>query len=162
MSTTGHVHDLSVPRGLLLGAAALIGATLLAVATMRLNGVDPSSRSTAEVVAVRELRFEDRPDGSVLVFEARGASVDAEPLRVIEPGTHGFLRGALRALVRARHLAGLRAPTPFRLTAHADGRLTLDDPVTGERVDLESFGPTNAAAFARLLPASGSTAPQPR
>ena len=42
------------------------------------------------------------------------------------------------------------------LTARADGRLTLVDPATSERVDLESFGPTNAAVFAQLL-----AAPQP-
>jgi hypothetical protein len=35
----------------------------------------------------------------------------------------------------------------------AVARLTLADPATGERVDLESFGPTNAAAFAQLLTA---------
>ena len=29
--------------------------------------------------------------------------------------------------------------------------LTLDDPATGERVDLDSFGPTNVAEFARFL-----------
>ena len=36
--------------------------------------------------------------------------------------------------------------------AVADGRLTLVDPGTGRRVDLESFGPTNSAVFAQLLP----------
>ena len=33
------------------------------------------------------------------------------------------------------------------------GSLTLVDPATSERVDLESFGPTNAAVFAQLLAA---------
>jgi hypothetical protein len=37
------------------------------------------------------------------------------------------------------------------LIGHADGRLTLLDPMTGTRVDLGSFGPTNAAVFARFL-----------
>jgi hypothetical protein len=40
---------------------------------------------------------------------------------------------------------------PFELAARADGRLTLTDPATGARIDLESFGPTNAGVFARLL-----------
>jgi putative photosynthetic complex assembly protein len=40
---------------------------------------------------------------------------------------------------------------PFELIAQADGRLTLHDPATGKRVELESFGPTNAANFSRLL-----------
>jgi len=66
-------------------------------------------------------------------------------------GSGGFLRGALRALVRHRRLAGLGAEAPFLLVAHADGRLTLEDPATRHRVDLESFGPTNSAVFAQLL-----------
>ena len=40
---------------------------------------------------------------------------------------------------------------PFKLIARTDGRLTLFDPVTGQRIDLESFGPTNAAVFAPFL-----------
>jgi hypothetical protein len=36
------------------------------------------------------------------------------------------------------------------LQAHADGSLTLDDPSTGERINLESFGPTQRATFAAL------------
>jgi hypothetical protein len=40
--------------------------------------------------------------------------------------------------------------------AHPDGRLTLEDPATGRRMDLSAFGPSNAAVFARVL--SNSTA----
>ena len=36
------------------------------------------------------------------------------------------------------------------LNRWSDGRLSLDDPSTGEHVDLEVFGPTNAETFARL------------
>jgi putative photosynthetic complex assembly protein len=153
MSST-HSDEIHVPRGPLLGIALLIGLTILAVATMRLSGVEVSSRSQAAVVAERTLRFEDGPDGSVRVLDVRpgaGAGETATVLQVIEPGNGGFLRGALRALVRERRGAGLGQETPFRLVAHADGRLTLEDPATSRRVDLESFGPTNAAAFAQLL-----------
>jgi hypothetical protein len=40
---------------------------------------------------------------------------------------------------------------PFELIYRADGRLTLSDTATGRMVDLESFGPTNAGSFYRLL-----------
>jgi hypothetical protein len=40
---------------------------------------------------------------------------------------------------------------PFELIARVDGRVTLFDPSTGQRVDLESFGPTNTGEFARFL-----------
>ena len=145
-----HDHHMPVPRGPLLAAAALVLATVVGVATIRATGVDVSTRSQAAVVAQRALHFEDRPDGSVQVLEAVPGQA-ARPLQVIDPGAGGFLRGALRALVRQRRAAGVGAEAPFVLTARADGRLTLVDPATTERVDLESFGPTNAAVFAGLL-----------
>jgi len=117
--------------------------------------VDVSTRSQAAVVAQRALHFEDQADGSVRVLDARPGQAP-QLLQVIDAGAGGFLRGALRALVRQRRAAGLGAEAPFVLTARADGRLTLVDPATNERVDLESFGPTNAAVFAKLL-----AAPQP-
>ena len=150
MST--HSHDMPVPRVPLWGAGLLVSATLVAVAAMRLSDVDISSRSTAPVVAERLLRFEDRPDGSIVVLDARGGPGEtATVLRRVEPGSGGFLRGALRALARERRSAGLGSDAAFHLVARADGRLTLEDPATAQRVDLESFGPPNSAVFARLL-----------
>jgi putative photosynthetic complex assembly protein len=66
-------------------------------------------------------------------------------------GEQGFLRGALRALSRERRARGLGPEQPFQLIARPDGRLTLVDPVTDQRIDLESFGPINAGKFASLL-----------
>jgi putative photosynthetic complex assembly protein len=57
----------------------------------------------------------------------------------------------LRALTRERKQREMGSEAPFELIAQADGRLTLHDPATGKRVELESFGPTNAANFSRLL-----------
>jgi putative photosynthetic complex assembly protein len=135
------------PRGPLLGAAALIVFALLVAALARaLAPAHPPAGPPA--VAERQLRFMDRPDGSVLVEDAgSGATVATLPA-----GADNFTRGILRALARQRRLRGLTAEDPFRLARLADGRLLLEDPATGERVDLGSFGPTNAAAMARLLP----------
>jgi putative photosynthetic complex assembly protein len=152
-----HAHTLSIPRGPLLAAALMIGGSLLAVTAIRVSGVDISTRSQAAVVSERSLRFEDQPDGSIRVLEVvDGAGSATTVLRVVEPGHDGFLRGALRALVRQRRSAGIGDQVPFRLVAHADGRLTLDDPATAQRVDLESFGPTNSAVFAQLLRRPGA------
>jgi putative photosynthetic complex assembly protein len=112
--------------------------------------VDISTGSQAAVVAERALHFEDQPDGGVLVIDA-SATGGGKVVRVIDAGAGGFLRGAMRALVRQRKRAGFGPEQPFRLVAHADGRLTLEDPATSQRVDLESFGPTNAAVFGQLL-----------
>ena len=133
------------PRGVLLGASAMLLVTLLGVGAYRLSGTNIHAPD-APAVATRSLRFEDGPDGSVLVLDgATGAEVD----RV--QGEAGFLRGALRALSRERRKRDLGSAPAFDLIARADGRLTLADPATGERIDLESFGHTNAATFARLL-----------
>jgi putative photosynthetic complex assembly protein len=134
-----------VPRGPLLAIGALLLATLLTVSAVRLSGM-PIRQPDAEPAVSRTLRFEDRPDGSVAVIEARE---NRELVRLT--GEQGFLRGALRALSRERAMRGLGPEHPFELIGRADGRLTLVDPATGERIDLESFGPTNAGVFARLL-----------
>lgn len=132
-------------RHAVLAIAVLLVGTVLSVATVRQSGVLIKTPD-APATQTRALRFEDRPDGSVAVIDhARGTELD----RV--QGEAGFLRGSLRALARERQRRGLGPQEPFQLTARADGRLTLSDPATGERVDLESFGPTNAAVYARLL-----------
>lgn len=134
-----------LPRLPLLAAAALLIASLVSVAAVRWSGAGVHMPD-AEPVATRLLRFEDRPDGSIAV-------IDGVSGRLLEQvrGEQGFLRGSLRALTRERRMREVGPLPPFALTARADGRLTLMDPSTGARLDLESFGPTNAAVFARLL-----------
>ena len=118
-----------------------------------------SARPTPSAVATRSLRFEDRPDGSVAVLDATQRRSRSMPSRA-RPASCAARCAPWRASAASR--AWARSP-PFELIARADGRLTLVDPATGERVDLESFGPTNAGAFARLLtaqPAAALTADQ--
>lgn len=135
----------TIPRGLLLAMGALVLVSLTAVSAVRLSGVSIHAPDAAATVT-RSLRFEDRADGSVAVIDARtGRQIDAVH------GEAGFLRGALRAMARERRKRELGPEAPFELVGRADGRLTLLDPATAERIDLESFGPTNAATFARLL-----------
>lgn len=134
-----------------LGAlAALVLASVLGVAAVRLSGVSPQQQADASTVSLRQLRFEDGTDGSIAVRDA----VSGALLDTIAPGTNGFLRSTMRGLVRERKRQGLGPGQPFELLGRADGRLTLVDPGTGRRIDLESFGPSNAAVFARLLPAT--------
>lgn len=134
-----------LPRVPMLALAALVLISLISVAVVRWSGMSVHTPD-APPVATRMLRFEDRPDGSIAV-------IDATSGRLLErvQGEQGFLRGSLRALARERRMREVGALPPFELAARADGRLTLTDPATGARLDLESFGPTNAAVFARLL-----------
>lgn len=140
-------------RGPLIAIGLALVAVIIGVAAVRMSG-QTIRAPDGEPVAVRALRFEDRPDGSIAVIDARDG-VQVESVQ----GEAGFLRGALRALARERHKRGLGPEQAFELVARNDGRLTLMDPATGQRIDLESFGPTNAAVFARLLKVDNQQAP---
>lgn len=134
------------PRTALVGAAALLSISIALVLAARMSGRGLTQLAPSRPLVVRELRFQDARDGSVLVTE-----VDARQVARLAPGTNGFVRGVMRGFARERHLAGAAPDLPFRLTHWADGRLSLDDPATGRHVDLEAFGPTNSAAFAHLM-----------
>lgn len=159
MNSMSPPHTRETVPGIALAAlGALLLATLLGVGIVRMSGTE-IRQPDATVVAARSLRFEDGADGSVRVIDAStGQHIDSVQ------GEAGFLRGSLRALVRERKMRGIGSGPAFELLARSDGRLTLNDPATGERLDLESFGPANAAIYRRWLPAPGSsrttTAPQ--
>ncbi len=140
-----------IPLGALIGAAALIGFSLLAVTSVRLSGLGRAESPSAPSVASVDLRFEDRADGAVMVYEGRGEQV----VDVLAPGSGGFVRGVLRALARERRGYGSGETLPFRLSRLQDGRFILEDPSTGRMIDLKAFGQTNADAFARLLREGG-------
>ncbi|MEK8031285.1 photosynthetic complex assembly protein PuhC [Ideonella sp. DXS29W] len=133
---------------------ALVLVSLAGVAVVRLSGVSASQAEPSPAMAERWLRFEDRADGGIDINDAPSAHRIGE----VAPGTNGFLRSAVRGLVRERKRQGVGAQPPFRLVALADGRLVLEDPGTGRQIDLRSFGPANAGVFARLLPGSDSQA----
>jgi putative photosynthetic complex assembly protein len=149
-----HVHTQTVPRGALLGAAFLIVGTLTLAAVTRRAHLAAPVVATAAPRESLDVRFEDRKDGTLAVVDA---SNDRE-VATVPPGTNGFIRGVVRGMFRGRKLEAMGREGHFRLAREADGRLTLEDPQTGRRVDLDSFGPTNSAAFADLLTA-GRRAP---
>jgi putative photosynthetic complex assembly protein len=137
------------PRVVLMAAAAVLGGSILLAAVGRITGA-ANSEPTAPMVASRALLFEDRPNGAVAVFDAADQSA---PIAIVAPETNGFLRATMRGLARQRLRQDASRATPFQLTEWADGRLTLEDPTTGRKVEMEAFGITNEEAFARLLAA---------
>jgi putative photosynthetic complex assembly protein len=157
-SPSGRAPD-NFPRAFLYGAGALIAFSLISVGIVRITGNGPDQKRAAQAAAghaiERSLRFEDRPDGSIAVVDAASGQVVAS-----FEGEQGFVRGALRALARERKASGLGAEVPFELIARPEGGLTLLDPLTGQRIDLGSFGPSHAAAFANLL--TGQVRPDSR
>lgn len=124
-------------------AVLLLAATMLAVAWYRHQ--EPAAESLGPIKWQRMLRFEDRPEGDIAVVDAQ---LGREVARL--RGEQGFARGALRTLARERLRRGFGPELAFELSAYADGKLVLRDPVTGERIHLQAFGQSNVAVFAQL------------
>jgi putative photosynthetic complex assembly protein len=115
--------------------------------------LDPRTPDAA-VQWQRDLQFTDLPSGDIAVLDHRNGQQVA-----LFSGEQGFLRSTLRALARERQRENLGKEAPFLLIGRTDGRLTLQDPSTGQRIDLESFGPSNAAVFANLRLAGQDSTP---
>lgn len=132
-----------------LGAIGLLLALALAgTAAVRVNGSGAPPADDAPTLRQLGLRFEDGSDGSLRVRDAASQRLLYTANR---PGEDGFLRSTVRGLARERKRRGLDDTVPFELLARSDGRLTLLDPATGRRIELEAFGRTNAGAFALLF-----------
>jgi putative photosynthetic complex assembly protein len=139
-----------VPRKAILGAGAVIAITMAFAAYGSITGLNLPGKPDSTPVESVEMRFDDRPDGSVAVYKAKSG----ELIQTVEPGKNGFIRGALRALARQRAKQNIGAKPPFKLTLWENGRLSLKDTATGERIFLEAYGKTNRDAFAKLLVAA--------
>lgn len=148
---------MEVPKPALYMAGALVAMVFVLAISARVFGFGAFQQAPAvAVLDERLLRFTDAADGGIIVIDAATDSVAA----LLEPGTNGFLRGALRSLTRDRNLAGIGTEPPFRLVRYADGRLVLYDTGTNRSVTITSFGPTQVEAFDRLL-AHGPVTPPP-
>lgn len=141
-----------VPRPALIAAGALILFSLALTATVQWGNLPHSGRPDpgVQILQSRELRFQDAEGGRIAVVAAGG-----ETVAYLTPEQGGFARAVLKGMARDRAGAKASAETPFRLTYWDDGRLTLDDPVTGGSVVLSAFGIDNAKVFAALLDIEG-------
>jgi putative photosynthetic complex assembly protein len=142
------------PRLPLIGAGLLIASTLVLVASAKLSSVGVYRAPRPQPEIMRDLRFEDLPNGSIAVFDA---STDEEAV-VLAQGANGFIRGVLRSFARERRVNQDAVTTatsgpPFRISMSADYELSIQDMATGRIVELNAFGETNAGAFAQLLTA---------
>jgi putative photosynthetic complex assembly protein len=137
-----------VPKPMIIGAGLLIFCVIGLAIFARFTGAGRIARPASSVVAERDVIFQQLPGGVVRVL-------DAESRRVIisfPDGQGGMIRGSLRAFAYTRKVRGVELDgAPFRLTAWENGSLSLDDPSTDSRVELDAFGSENRAAFASLL-----------
>jgi putative photosynthetic complex assembly protein len=151
-----HHHEQKIPMGVLVGAGVMIVFSMVLAGTSRAGlQAELAQQAAAPTLVQRMLRFEDRKDGAIVVVDHDSG----ETVRVIEPQGGTFIRGIMRSMFRIRKLESLPHESPFRLAREQDGRLTITDPLTARRVDLEAFGSDNAPTFAILLKSQPSRTP---
>jgi putative photosynthetic complex assembly protein len=138
------------PRKALIAAGALIFFSIVVAAAGRYGDIGTVRMPPSAPVTSAELQFVDRSDGSILIRQAGSG----ETVTIVPPESNGFIRGVMRGMARERMLSSIGAEPPFELTRRANGTLTLVDPETMRRVELDAFGPTNAGAFAAILDAA--------
>lgn len=152
-----HSHENTVPKAALIAAVSLVVITLLMASAVSLGFLDREAvpqlereKAQVQAIASRDLRFDDRQDGAVIISDAGDGSSIAVIATETEGG--GFIRGVMRGLARERRMHGIGAEPPFVLTAWGDGSLSLTDSATGRMIELGAFGADNRAIFAELLP----------
>lgn len=149
--STSAMPNITPPKPALRVAVAMIALTFTMAFLASRFGIFKSPDVYENPVAQRALSFADAPDGGILVRD--GAT--GETALTLPAGTNGFLRGALRAMADRRRVAQKSHEAPFLLTAWGDGRVTIEDPETGERIAVSSFGPTQVRSFVALLDKDG-------
>ncbi len=135
------------PKPLLIGMGLMVVFSIAAAAFGRMTDIGTLRNPTTAPVSITryQLLAGRRRDDHDRRRALRRDHQDTRP----EEG--GFLRGSLRGIDRDRKMRGIALEQPWRLFLWEDGALTLSDTVTGQRINLNGFGSTNAAAFAALL-----------
>ena len=153
MSTQYHPSPLGTNTPWPIWALGVVLLVILAGVTWQMKVVGAAPPQPLEAVQwERTLSFVGQSNGDIAVLDA-GTRQEVARFQ----GEQGFLRGSLRALNRERKRSGMSPDMPFKLTGHVDGRVTLLDTATGQRLNLESFGPTNSAVFSQLQWAKPAT-----
>lgn len=138
-----------MPRGALYGAAGLIAIAIVSATLGSIANVGTTRVEAPTEGVQRWLRFEDRPDGAIAVYDAETGKLAT----TLPPNSSFFIRGIMRSIAFARSARDIGPLPPVRLTLRPSGRLDLDDPSTGQVIDLDAFGSTNRRAFDLLMTA---------
>ena len=109
-------------------------------ATFSSSGAGPPDAS--ERIVVRDL-----DNGAVGIFHAESGAAIVR----YESGQGAFVRTIFRRLVRDRRVQEVSAEPVFILYTLADGDITVEDPSTKSRIQLDAFGEPNAEHFRQML-----------
>lgn len=142
-----HSDNVHIPRIVARGLVALVVFAFLAVMLGRATNTGLVMTPQATAVEARALLFTNVAGGELAITD----SVSGQHVALLSADGDGFIRGVLRGLSRGRAVTRTTGDDVYVLTRYDDGRLSIADPVSGERFDLNSFGTDNLNAFARLL-----------
>jgi putative photosynthetic complex assembly protein len=142
----------TIPRPALWFMGAMVAASLIAAAAGRYISAGTVRVPGSDVVDSRDIRVLDRQAGGLEIRDGRTAEV----IDVILPGEGGFIRGVMRSFARERRQGDIGSESPVRVLRRQDGRVAIRDPVNGREIELNAFGPTNVASFAKYLTTSAA------
>lgn len=156
----GHQPDHpTVPKAALWAAAAIMLATVLGATAARYGEVGAVRVAEPAPSVTRMVSFHADPGGALEV-RAAPAAADAsdgassegfDMVARFAPGEAGFVHGVLRAMRRDRGPQGVAETAPYALVMERNGRLILEDPSTGRRLELRGFGADHYATFRGFL-----------
>ena len=133
--------EFHVPRGALIGAALLIGFSLVFATVARLTDKGATRLALSPVAETRSLHFSDLADGGIAVIDAK----NQKQVAILPAGHDGFVRVVVHGLAQDRAASGLGAGQPFNLNRLQDGTSVLEDPATG-RIVTPTVQPTRDEA----------------
>ena len=142
--------DRPIPKPILIGAAIVALGTLSAIGFGRITGVGLADTPHVASIAQRNVKLDERLDGSVAIVDAGNDAVLTES----GIGEGSFAVEVLRNMQRNRARKGADGSAPFYVALKANGRLVVEDPETPQQVELRAFGERQTKAFAEMLPAS--------
>jgi putative photosynthetic complex assembly protein len=147
------LDDRPFPRGAVIGAGILIGATLLFVGAFQWtkfnNPPAPEVIDETEIVQQRQIRFTGDPKSKsspMSVFDAGSGEKIADLLP-----NDGFVRTVLASMAFDRGKRGVTEEPTYRLIEWADSRVTIEDVTTGIKVNTGAFSPESKLAFKRFF-----------
>lgn len=134
-----------IPVALLRGMLALVLASLAVVSFAVLTGREPTGKpAPAAVLSERSLILDGQSAQAVTVYDADGTLLADLP-------HGGFITVIQSGVETIRKRYRMDPLLPVTVKRYANGRLAVEDPLTGWSVELYAFGDDNRAAFERLL-----------
>lgn len=136
-----------IPRHLVVMAAAIVVLTVVIVGVAQWTDTGTPGSNNGTLEFSQDLRFAPMDGGRIAVIDV----ATGDTVTMIEAGTDGLIRGALRGLGMSRDAAELDPNAPYQLQRFAESGVYLSDALTGRSIRLESFGPLETGATVDLL-----------